>query len=113
MVSSATSAFLPPLGVPHEREGVGRELEVVLHELVNLSLIGNQLYWAVFGPLSRPIHLQLVGLVDSWRGLAERVRARLEPVGEVDLVSQNVLVEVVRKLEKQQWMLRIQLEESV
>jgi DNA-binding ferritin-like protein len=28
------------------------------------------------------------------------------------LVSENVLIEVVRKLEKQQWMLRIQLEES-
>ena len=165
MASTATSAYLPPLEVPHEREGLGRELEVVLHELVNLSLIGKQLHWAVFGPLSRPVHLQLAGLVDSWRGLAEtvaeralalgfvpdgqvqavaagsqlnpvaqgaiedrlvvreltrriadvseRVRARLKPVGEVDLVSQNVLIEVVRKLEKQQWLLRTQLEESV
>jgi DNA-binding ferritin-like protein len=44
--------------------------------------------------------------------VSERVRARLKQVGEVDLVSQNVLIEAVRKLEKQQWMLRIQLEES-
>jgi starvation-inducible DNA-binding protein len=159
----ATSAYLPPLEVPHEREGIGRELEAVVHELVNLSLIGKQLHWAVFGPLSRPVHLQLVGLVDSWRGLAdtvaeralalgfvpdgqaqavaagsqltpvaqaaiedhvvvreltrrvadvsERVRARLEHVGEVDPVSQDVLIEVVRKLEKHHWLLRIQLQE--
>ena len=163
MASMATSPYLPPLEAPHEREGVGRELELVLHELVNLSLIGQQLRWAVVGPLSQPLHLQLAGLVDSWRGLAdtvaeralalgfvpngqaqavaagsqltpvaqgaiedsfvvheltrriadvsERVRARLAPVGEVDLVSQDVLIEVVRKLEKQQWLLRIQLEE--
>lgn len=163
MASMATSTYLPPLDAPHEREGIGRELELVLHELVNLSLIGQQLRWAVFGPQSRPVHLQLAGLVDSWRGLAdtvaeralalgfvpdgqaqavaagsqlnplaqgaiedsvvvreltrriadvsERVRARLQYVGEVDLVSQDVLIEVVRELEKQQWLLRIQLEE--
>lgn len=43
--------------------------------------------------------------------VSERVRARIAHVGEVDLVSQDVLIEVVRKLEKQQWLLRIQLEE--
>jgi starvation-inducible DNA-binding protein len=165
MAPSTYLPYLPPLEVPHEREGLGRELELVLHEVVNLSLIGKQLHWAVFGPLSRPAHLQLAGMVDSWRGLvdtvaeralalgfvpdgqaqavvagaqltpvaqgaiedhvvvheltrriadvSERVRARLKQVGEVDLVSQNVLIEVVRKLEKQQWMLRIQLKERV
>lgn len=41
--------------------------------------------------------------------VAERVRSRLCRVGEVDLVSQDVLVEVVRELEKQQWLLRVQL----
>jgi starvation-inducible DNA-binding protein len=163
MASMATSTYLPPLEGPYEREGVGRELELVLHELVNLSLIGQQLHWTVVGPQSQPLHLQLAGLVDSWRGLAdtvaeralalgfvpngqaqvvaagsqltpvaqgaiedsfvvreltrriadvsERVRARMAHVGEVDLVSQDVLIEVVRKLEKQQWLLRIQLEE--
>lgn len=40
--------------------------------------------------------------------VAERVRARLERVGAVDLVSQDVLIEVTRELEKQQWLLRMQ-----
>lgn len=60
------------------------------HELVALSLTGMQLHWAVLGPLLRPLHQQL---------------------GEVDLVSRDVPVEVGRELEKQQWMLRVQLGE--
>jgi DNA-binding ferritin-like protein len=43
--------------------------------------------------------------------VAERVRTLLGPVGELDLASQDVLTEVVRALEKQQWLLRIQLGE--
>lgn len=40
--------------------------------------------------------------------VAERVRARMEVIGDVDLVSQDVLIDVVRELEKQQWSLRVQ-----
>src|SRR5262245_26833403 len=163
MASVGTSSFFPALAAPHEREGVGRELQAVLIELVDLSLIGKQLHWAVSGPQFRSLHLQLDELVDSWRELAdtvaeravalgfvpdgqaqtvasgsqlapvahgpiedhvvvreltrrvadvsERVRARLESVGEVDLASQDVLIDVVRDLEQQQWMLRVQLGE--
>ena len=161
MASVATSSYLPPLPVPHEREGVGRALQTVLVELVDLSLIGKQLHWAVSGPLFGPLHLQLDELVDSWRELAdtvaeravalgfvpdgqahavaattqlepvpqgaiedhvvvrelthriadvsERVRDQMNRLGEADLASQDVLIEVVRELEKQQWMLRVQL----
>ena len=163
MASPATSTYLPPLEVPHEREGVGQELQATLHELVDLSLIGKQLHWAVVGPLFRPLHLQLDELVDSWRELAdtvaeravalgfvpdgqakavaagsqlaavaltaledhvvvrelthriaevsEQVRDRMNRLGDADLASQDVLIEVVRELEKQQWMLRAQLGE--
>jgi starvation-inducible DNA-binding protein len=163
MAAIATSTYLPPLANPHERDGIGRELEAVLHELIALSLIGKQLHWAVFGPLFRPVHLQVDELVDSWRELAdlvaeravalgfvpdgqapavaagsqltavaqsatedhavirelthrvaelaERVRERMERIGDVDLVSQDVLIDVVKQLEKQQWMLRAQLGE--
>jgi starvation-inducible DNA-binding protein len=165
MNSPATSTYLPPLEVNHEREGVGEELQTTLHELVDLSLIGKQLHWAVVGPLFRPLHLQLDELVDSWRELAdtvaeravalgfvpdgqanavaagsqlvavaptaledhvvvrelthriaevsEQVRDRMNRLGDVDLVSQDVLIEVVRKLEEQQWMLRAPLGENV
>ena len=163
MNSPATSTYLPPLEVNHEREGVGQELQATLHELVDLSLIGKQLHWAVVGPLFRPLHLQLDELVDSWRELAdtvaeravalgfvpdgqakavaagsqlaavaptaledhlvvrelthriaevsEQVRDRMNRLGDADLVSQDVLIEVVRQLEEQQWMLRAQLGE--
>src|SRR5262245_33149683 len=160
MASAPTSPYLPALAVPHERAAVGRELQTVLVELVDLSLIGKQLHWAVSGPLFRSLHLQLDELVDSWIELAdtvaeravalgfvpdgqaqavaaawqlapvpqgpigdhvvireitrrladvsERVRSRLEAIGEADLASQDVMIEVVHELEKQQWMLRVQ-----
>jgi starvation-inducible DNA-binding protein len=163
MPSVGSSSYLPPLAVPHERDGVGSELQIVLVELVDLSLMGKQLHWAVRGPLFRPLHLQLDELVDSWRELAdtvaeravalgfvpdgqaravvatsqlepvaqgaiedhlvvrdlthrladvsERVRDQMNRIGEADLASQDVLIEVLRKLEKQQWMLRVQLGE--
>src|SRR5689334_20667110 len=163
MASVQTSSYLPTLPVPHEREGIGHELQMVLVELIDLSLIGKQLHWAVSGPRFRSLHLQLDELVDAWRELAdtvaeravalgvvpdgqaeavaaasqlepvpqgpladhavvreltrrladvsERVRSRLDTIGAADLASQDVLIEVVRELEKQQWMLRVQLGE--
>ena len=163
MASPATSTYLPTLEVPHEREGVAQELQAALHELVDLSLIGKQLHWAVVGPLFRPLHLHLDELVDSWRELSdtiaeravalgfvpdgqaravvagsqltpvargsledhvvvrelthrvaevgERMRERTNRLGDADLASQDILIEVVRELEKQQWMLRAQLGE--
>ena len=165
MPSVGISTYLPALEVPHEREGVGQELQATLVELVDLSLIGKQLHWTIVGLRFRPLHLQLDELVDSWRELAdtvaergvalgfvpdgqasavatgsslgpvshaaledhgvvrdlahriaevsELVRGRMNRLGEVDLASQDVLIEVVRDLEKQQWMLRAQLEEHV
>jgi starvation-inducible DNA-binding protein len=163
MASPATSTYLPTLEVPREREGVGQELQATLHELIDLSLIGKQLHWAIVGLLFRPLHLQLDELVDSWHELSdtvaeravalgfvpdgqasavaagsplapvargaledhvvvrelthrvaevsERVRVRMNRLGDADLASQDVLIEVVRELEKQQWMLRAQLGE--
>ena len=161
MTEIGTSTHLPVLDEPHERKAVGHELEVTLHELVDLSLIGKQLHWAVVGPLFRPLHLHLDEMVDSWRELSdtvaeravalgyipdgqaqavaagspltplaqgpvedhaviwalvqritkvsELVRARMDRLGEIDLASQDVLIDVVRALEEQQWMLRVQL----
>lgn len=163
MASPATSTYLPALEVPHEREGVGQELQATLLELLDLSLIGKQLHWTVVGPLFGPLHLQLDELVESWRELSdtvaeravalgfipdgqaeavaaesqlapvardsledhvvvrdlthrvaevsERVRNRMNRLGDADVASQDVLIEVVRELEKQQWMLRAQLGE--
>ena len=40
---------------------------------------------------------------------AERARERMDRLGELDLASQDVLIEVVRALEEQLWMIRAQL----
>ena len=41
--------------------------------------------------------------------VSELVRVRMDRLGDLDLASQDVLVEVVRLLEEQQWMVRAQL----
>jgi hypothetical protein len=74
MVSPAISTHLPTLELSDEREPVGLKLQATLHELVDLSLIGKQLHWAVeVGRLFRPLHLQLDELVDS--GVSSRTRS--------------------------------------
>jgi len=40
--------------------------------------------------------------------VAERVRERMDRLGEIDAPSQDVLIEVVRALEQQLWMIRVQ-----
>jgi starvation-inducible DNA-binding protein len=42
---------------------------------------------------------------------AERTRERMTRLGQLDLASQDVAIEVLRELEKQLWMVRVQLEE--
>ena len=160
MASVAQDAHLPAIG-HHQREEVGRELQATLVELIDLSLIGKQLHWNIFGRPFKPLHEHLDELVDSWRELSdtvaeravalghapdgqaaavheasdispvdagfldtdtatrelverladvtERIRARMDRLGEIDLASQDVLIEAIRELEKQQWMLRASL----
>jgi starvation-inducible DNA-binding protein len=160
MAALAQKAHLPALG-ERQRDEVGRELQSTLVELVDLSLLGKQLHWNIFGRPFKPLHEHLDQLVDSWRELsdvvaeravalgiapdgraatvsagsgiaavdaaaletdtailelvvrladvAERMRARMDRLGEIDLPSQDVLIDVVRELEKQLWMLRVSL----
>jgi len=80
MAITTDSAHLPALGA-HEREEIGRELQAMLLELIDLSLLGKQLHWSVVGPLFRPLHLYLDELIDSWRDLADTVAERAVTVG--------------------------------
>lgn len=41
--------------------------------------------------------------------VTERVRERMDRLGELDAASQDVVIEVIRALEEQLWMLRAQL----
>lgn len=160
MASVAHEAHLPALD-QHRRDEVGRELQATLVELIDLSLLGKQLHWNVFGRPFKPLHEHLDELVDEWRELsdtvaeravalgvtpdgqsatisaasgipavdpgaldtdtalhelvqrvsdvAERIRTRMDRLGDLDLASQDVLIEVVRALEKQLWMVRASL----
>ena len=163
MASTLHSSHLPALGT-HQREEVGQQLQGLLVELVDLSLLGKQLHWTVVGPLFRPLHTHLDELVDSWRELAdtvaeraiaigfipdgqsatiasetpvrgverdefedhvvvreltsrlaevaERARERMDRLGEIDAASQDVVIEVVRALEEQLWMIRAQFPDA-
>ena len=51
-------------------------------------------------------------LVQRLADVTERIRGRMDRLGELDLASQDVLIEVIRELENQQWMLRVQLAED-
>jgi DNA-binding ferritin-like protein len=53
-------------------------------------------------------HARLPAVAEHARA-DERVRERAERLGEIDLVSQDVLIEVTRALERQLWMLRSEL----
>lgn len=160
MASTAHSNHLPAFDSPHEREEIGNQLQTVLVELIDLSLLGKQLHWSVVGPHFRSLHLQLDELIDAWRELADTVaeravaigfmpdgqsatvaaatslnsvprgeledrvvvreltdrlaevsehaRERMDRLDELDAASQDVLVEVVRALEQQLWMIRAQ-----
>ncbi|HYZ79584.1 MAG TPA: DNA starvation/stationary phase protection protein [Gaiellaceae bacterium] len=48
-------------------------------------------------------------LVQRLADATERIRGRMDRLGELDLASQDVLIEVLRELEKQLWMIRSQL----
>src|SRR5947199_2079594 len=58
MASVAHDAHLPALE-HHGREEVGRELQATLVELIDLSLIGKQLHWNIFGRPFKPLHEHL------------------------------------------------------
>lgn len=160
MTSSTRASHLPALAEPHAREEVGRQLQGLLVELLDLAALGKHLHWNVVGPHFRPLHQQLDASVDSWRELAdtvaeraatlgvapdgqsatvaaespldgvergsledhavvreltrrladvaERARERIDPIGELDAASQDVVIAVVRALEEQLWMFRVQ-----
>jgi starvation-inducible DNA-binding protein len=57
-------------------------------------------------------HMVVRELTHRVAEVSERMRERMNRLGDADLASQDVLIEVVRSLEKQQWMLRAQLMEQ-
>lgn len=153
------STHLPPLGT-HVREQVGEELQGLLVELIDLSLLGKQLHWSIVGRHFRELHLQLDEYIDAWHALSdtvaeravaigyfpdgqasavvkgsslqglergaiadtdvvreltdrlanvvERTRERQERLGELDAASEDVVIQVIRVIEENLWMIRAQ-----
>jgi starvation-inducible DNA-binding protein len=65
------------------------------------------------GPVARTSiedHTVVRELANRIAMVSELARTRMDRLGEIDLVTQDVFIEVVRKLEEQQWMLRAQLD---
>lgn len=65
----------------HERHDVANQLQAVLVDLTDLSLIGKQLHWNVTGTHFKSLHLMLDELVDSWRLLSDTVAERVNALG--------------------------------
>jgi starvation-inducible DNA-binding protein len=55
-------------------------------------------------------HTLVRELINRVATVSERARTRMDWLGEIDAASQDVLIDVVRTLEEQQWMLRAQLD---
>jgi starvation-inducible DNA-binding protein len=58
------------------------------------------------GPLED--HVVVRELTGRLADIAERARERMDRLGEIDAASQDVVIEVLRELEKQLWMIRAQ-----
>jgi starvation-inducible DNA-binding protein len=54
----------------------------------------------------------VLGLTHRVAQVNERMRERMDRLGDLDAASQDVVIEVVRALEEQLWMLRAQLPQS-
>jgi starvation-inducible DNA-binding protein len=57
-------------------------------------------------------HVVVGELTQRLAHVVENQRARMDRLGELDLASQDVLIEVVRALEEQLWMIRVQLPQT-
>jgi starvation-inducible DNA-binding protein len=55
-------------------------------------------------------HVVVHELTSRVADVAERVRERMDRLGELDAASQDVVIEVVRALEEQLWMIRSQFQ---
>jgi starvation-inducible DNA-binding protein len=54
-------------------------------------------------------HVVIRELSERLNDVADRARERMDRLGEIDAASQDVIVEVVRALEQQLWMVRVQV----
>lgn len=66
---------------PKYPANVSAALQAALVDLVDLSLVGKQLHWNVYGPNFRSVHLHLDEVVDMARLATDQVAERLVTIG--------------------------------
>jgi starvation-inducible DNA-binding protein len=74
-----TTNFHIPLAP--EQRSVAVELQAMLVDLLDLTLIGKHAHWNVEGPHFRSVHLELDELVDTWQRLSDDVAERAVTIG--------------------------------
>jgi starvation-inducible DNA-binding protein len=72
------------------------------------STVASNSSWVTIEP--RPVESQeaVRAVAQRLAEAGERTRNRINRLGQLDLASQDVLIQVVRELEKQLWMVRVQ-----
>jgi starvation-inducible DNA-binding protein len=93
-----TANFHIPLAA--EQQAVAVELQGLLVDLLDLTLIGKHLHWNVEGRLFRSVHHELDELVDAWRALSDDVAERAvtigaSPDGQVEAIAGATRLEAV------------------
>jgi starvation-inducible DNA-binding protein len=58
-------------------------------------------------------HVVVRELSERLNDVTDRARERMDKLGEIDAASQDVIIEVVRALEQQLWMIRVQFGHAV
>lgn len=81
-----------------EEWAVTAELQDMLVDLLDLTLIGKHLHWNVEGRHFRSVHHELDELVDAWRSLSDEVAERAvtiggSPDGQVEVVADATRLE--------------------
>lgn len=66
---------------PDAAATVAEALQPTLVELIDLSLIGKQLHWAVVGKRFKPVHEHLDDLIDEHREYADTVAEYMSTIG--------------------------------
>lgn len=64
-----------------DQQSVAVELQGMLVDLIDLTLIGKQAHWNVEGAHFRSLHDQFDELVDDWRELSDEVAERAVTIG--------------------------------
>nr|WP_099897401.1 DNA starvation/stationary phase protection protein [Streptomyces sp. TLI_171] len=65
----------------NDRDTAGDALQGALADLVDLSLVGKQAHWNLYGPRFRSVHLHLDEVVATARDYADQVAERAAAIG--------------------------------